>query len=155
MKGRIHDVCRQVGRGIASNRKQEGESKQDREFKARNTLMVLVCQGDPDMTDIVCTYLYDTKPFYMMSTVANQVTWAKKFMNVFCGNLRRKVKVPFYPLSLADEYNNKMGNVDLGDQLRNYYRFYHFIRKRKWWWSFWMWAVEVCFTNSYVLYKTY
>ena len=67
--------------------KQEAESKQDREFKARNTLMVLVCKGDPDMTDIVCTSLYDTKPFYMMSTVANQVTWTKKFMNVFCGNL--------------------------------------------------------------------
>ena len=90
-----------------------------------------------------------------MSTVANQVTWTKKFMNVFCDNLRRKVKVPLYRLSLADEYNNKMGNVDLGYQLRNYYRFYHFIRKRKWWWSFWMWATEVCLTNSYVLYKTY
>ena len=90
-----------------------------------------------------------------MSTFANQVTWTKKFMNVFCDNLRRKVKVPFYRLSLADEYNNKMGNVDLGDQLRNYYRFDHFILKIKWWWSFWMWAVEVCLTNSYVLYNTY
>ena len=90
-----------------------------------------------------------------MSTVANQVTWTKKFMNVFCDNLQRKVKVTFYPLSLADEYNDKMGNVDLGDQLRNYYLFDHFILKIKWWWTFWMWAAEVCLTNSYVLYKTY
>ena len=121
--------------------KQEAESKQDREFKARNTLMVSVCKGDPDMTDIVCTPLYDTKRFYMMSKVANQVTWTKKFMNVFCDNLRRKLKVPLYRLSLADEYNNKMGNVDLGDKLHNYYRLDHFVRKRNWWWSFWMWAV--------------
>ena len=85
-EGQIHGVCRQGGRGIPSNMKQEAESKQDREFKARNTLMVSVCKGDPDMTDIVCTSLYDTKPFYMMSTFANQVTWTKKFMNVFCDN---------------------------------------------------------------------
>ena len=77
-----------------------------------------------------------------MSTVSNQVTWTKKVMDVFCEQLRQKVKVPFYCLSLADEYNNKMGNVDLGDQLRGYYRF-HFIRKRKWWWSFWMWAISM------------
>ena len=49
--------------------------------------MVSVCKGGPDTTDIVCTSVYDTKPFYMMSTFANQVTWAKKFMNVFCDNL--------------------------------------------------------------------
>ena len=119
MKGHIHGICRQGGRGIPINVKQEVESKQDREFKASNMLMVSVCKGDPYMTDIVCTSLYDIKPFYMMSTVANQVTWTKKFMNVFCDNLQRKVKVPLYRLSLADEYNNKMGNVDLGDQLRN------------------------------------
>ena len=107
------------------------------------------------MTDIVCTSLYDVKPFYMMSTVANKVVWTKKFMDVFCQIKRVKVKVPFYRMSLADEYNNKMGNVDVGDQLRNYYRFDHFIRKRKWWWSIWMWAVGVCLTNSYVLYKRY
>ena len=107
------------------------------------------------MTDIVCTSLYDVKPFYMMSTVANKVVWTKKFMDVFCQIKRVKVKGPFYRLSLADEYNNKMGNVDVGDQLRNYYRFDHFIRKRKWWWSIWMWAVGVCLTNSYVLYKRY
>ena len=113
--------------------------------------MVSVGKGDPDMTDIVCTSLYDTKPFYMMSTVANQVTWTKKCMNVFCDNLQRKVKVTFYRLSLLDEYNNKISNFDLGDQLSNYYRFDHFILKIKWWWSFWMWAVEVCLTNSYVM----
>ena len=43
--------------------KQEAESNQDREFKERDTLMVSVCKCDPDMTDIVCTTLYDTKPF--------------------------------------------------------------------------------------------
>ena len=65
------------------------------------------------------------------------------------------VRVPFYRLNLADEYNNKMGRVDVGDQLRNYYRFDHFMRKRKWWWSFWMWGMGMLLTNSYIIYKRF
>ena len=70
-------------------------------------------------------------------------------MNIFCTTRRMIVKVPFYRLNLADEYNNKMGRVDVGDQLRNYYRFDHFMRKRKWWWSFWMWGMGMLLTNTY------
>lgn len=76
-------------------------------------------------------------------------------MEVFCQKLRKPVKVPFYRLNVADEYNNKMGRVDVGDQLRNYYRFDHFMRKRKWWWSFWMWCMGMLLTNSYILYKKF
>ena len=50
-------------------------------------------------------------------------------MNVFCQIKRRKVKVPLNRLSLADMYNNKMGRVDVDDQLRNYYRFDHWMLK--------------------------
>ena len=107
------------------------------------------------MTPIVCTSLYDVKPFYMMSTVAEDITWTKCFTTVYCCIKRKKVRVPFYRLNLANMYNNKMGRVDVGDQLRSYYRFDHWMRKRKWWWSFWMWAMGMLLTNSYVLYKKY
>ncbi len=83
------------------------------------------------MTPIVCTSLYDVKPFYMMSTVAEGITWTKCFTTVYCSIKRKKVRVPFYQLSLANMYNNKMGRVDVGDQLRSYYRFDHWMRKRK------------------------
>ena len=76
-------------------------------------------------------------------------------MNVFCNVKNRVVKVPFYRLNLADVYNNKMGQVEVGDQLRNYYRFDHWLRKRKWWWSFWMWTMGMLLTNSFLLYKKY
>ena len=52
-------------------------------------------------------------------------------------------------------YNNEIGRLDVGDQLRSYYRFDHWMRKRKWWWSFWMWVMEMLLKNSYVLYKKY
>ena len=66
---------------------------------------------------------------------------------------RKMVKVSFYRLNLADEYNNKTGRVDVGDQLRNYYHFDHFMWKGKWWLSFRMWGVGILLTNTYILYK--
>ena len=38
---------------------------------------------------------------------------------------------------------------DLG---RNYYRFDHWLRNRKWWWSIFFWSIGVIIVNSYVLY---
>ena len=121
----IHGVCRQGERGIPEKLKQEQKTKRDEEYQERGTLKAAICTGDPDMADIVCTSLYDVKPFYMMSTVAEEITWTKKIMNVYCQSKRKKIDVPFYRLNLADIYNNKMGRVDVGDQLRNYYRFDH------------------------------
>ena len=48
-----------------------------------------------------------------------------------------------------------MGGVDIVDQLQNYYRFNHWMRKRKWWWLIFFWAFGVLLVNVYVSYKTY
>lgn len=154
-KAKIHGVCRQGGRGIPDAIKQDAKTKQNEEYQARGTLKVAVCKGMDGMIDIICTSLYDVKPFYMMSTVSANVSWVKKWMTVFCATTRKKVKVPFYRLNLADEYNNRMGRVDVGDQLRNYYRFDHFMRKRKWWWSFWMWTMGMLLTNAFILHQQF
>ena len=45
-----------------------------------------------------------------------------------------------------------MGHVDVSDQLRNYYRFDHWMRKTKWWWSNAFWGIGVLLVNSYVVY---
>ena len=47
-----------------------------------------------------------------------------------------------------------MNGVDLADQLRNYYTPDHWMRKRKWWWSIFIWCVGVVQTNAYLLYKS-
>ena len=36
---------------------------------------------------------------------------------------------------INDDYNMRMGHVDISDQLRNYYHFDHWMRKTKWWWE--------------------
>ena len=134
-KTMAHGLCCQGGWGIPDMVKQDQTTKHDEEFMARGTLKAAICKGDSDMTDIVCTSLYDVKPFYMMSTVVDEIKCTKKTMNIFCQVKRKKVKVPFYRLNLADMYNNKIGCVDVGDQLWSVYRFDHWMRKRKWWWS--------------------
>ena len=45
-----------------------------------------------------------------------------------------------------------MNKIDLGDQLRNYYRMDRWKRKFKWWLAFWMLGFEVCLVNAYVAY---
>jgi hypothetical protein len=39
-------------------------------------------------------------------------------------------------------------------QLRGTYRLDRWMQKRKWWWSIWMWGVQVLLVNAYVLYKS-
>ena len=54
---------------------------------------------------------------------------------------------------IVDDYNNGMNKVDQADQLRSSYRFDHWTRTRKWWWAIWLWGVQVCLVNAYVMYK--
>ena len=47
-------------------------------------------------------------------------------------------------------YNQSMGGVDLVDQMVSCYR--SKIRKKKWWWCFWPWSINVMMVNSWRLY---
>ena len=93
LKEKVHGVCRQGSRGIPEAIKQGGKTKQNEEYNARGTLKVPMCSGDLEMTDIICTSLYDVKPFYMMSTVSDRIIWTKKVMTVFCTTKREKISV--------------------------------------------------------------
>ena len=55
---------------------------------------------------------------------------------------------------VTDMYNNGMNNVDIADQLRGTYRLDRWMRKRKWWWSIWMWGLQVLIVNAYVLHRS-
>ena len=48
-----------------------------------------------------------------------------------------------------------MNKVDMADQLRLVYRFDTWMRKRKWWWAFAFWGIELLMINSYVLMCKY
>jgi hypothetical protein len=80
--------------------------------------------------------------------------WIEKRKKVFERESSTNVSMAFLRPEVRDLYNNGMNNVDITDQLRGTYRFVHWMRKHKWWWSIWMWGVQVLLVNAYVLYRT-
>ena len=58
----------------------------------------------------------------------------------------------FLRMNCINKNNNKMGDVVIADNLRNYYRIYFGVRKRKWWWNILFWSVIVIITNAYIIY---
>jgi len=64
-------------------------------------------------------------------------------------------QISFYCLNVIEAYNYNMNNVDIVDQLRGSYRFDHWMRKQKWWWSIFFWCFQILLTNSYIVYTKY
>ena len=71
---------------------------------------------------------------------------------LYCVETEHVEEVKFLCLNINDDYNHDMDNVDIADQLRNYYGFDHWMRKWKWWWSLLFWAFGVLLVNAYVCY---
>ena len=45
-----------------------------------------------------------------------------------------------------------MNSTDIADQLRGVYRPDHWMRHRKWWWAYFIWAIGVAGVNAYKIY---
>jgi hypothetical protein len=88
----------------------------------------------------------------MLSTIAETVDWKIMKRKVYSAESNSMVVMSYLRLNLIDQYNNFMNSVDLADQLRNCYRFNHWLRNRKWWWSLFLWALGVAATNGYKIY---
>ena len=57
--------------------------------------------------------------------------WIQKHRDVWGSSLQRTIKIPYYRFNVIDIYNHNMNNVDISDQLRVIYWWYHWTRKRK------------------------
>jgi hypothetical protein len=100
----------------------------------------------------VAVSVYDTKPVHFLSMSCESIEWITKERKVFSSSTGKYEKLKFMRLNINDNYNKEMGHVDVSDQLRNYYRFDHYMRKRKWWWSLAFWGIGVQLVNAYVVY---
>jgi hypothetical protein len=70
-----------------------------------------------------------------------------KERQVFNVDTRRLETMRFLRLEQIVFNNNSMGDVDVSDQLRNQYRFDHWLRMHKWWWSILFWWLGVMLVN--------
>jgi hypothetical protein len=119
----------------------------------RGTVKVSVLRGDPDCPSLVAASVYDTKPVHFLSMVSEVIEWIVKSRLVYNPDSERQEHMRFLRLNLNDGYNNNMGHVDVSDQLRNTYRFDHWLRQWKWWWAIWLWALGVMLVNAFAAYQ--
>jgi hypothetical protein len=151
----IHGVARQSGRGIPKCIEQVPQTTKDMIIKNRGTLKVAKLVGEPKLKDFVAISYYDVKPFYFMTNCWSHIKWIKKNRKVWSATKNKLVNIPYFRLNVFDVYNYNMNNVDISDQLRNVYRWDHWMRKRKWWWSLMFWALQLLTTNAFITYSKY
>ena len=80
--------------------------------------------------------------------------WIEKKKKIFNRSEQKNVVMSFLQTEVTDNCNNGMNHVDIADQIRNTSRIDRWMSKRKWWWSIWMWSIQILLVNAYVLYKS-
>jgi len=150
----VHGVTRRANRGLPECVVQWEEKTKKKQEQVRGTTKAAVLEGDPECPNLVAFSVYDTKPVHFLTTACTSMKWIEKTKKVWDKDAGINTVLKFLRPTINDEYNNGMNNVDQADQLRGSYRFDRWMRKRKWWWSMWMWGVQVLLVNSYILYKT-
>jgi len=152
----IHVLCHGVvhanHRGVPKEVVQPVILDEKKAEQQRGKTICAVLKDDPTCPDLLVCSVYDTKPVHIMSTCATTVDWTTLTRKVWSTTEKKTVTIKYLHLNLIDIYNKYMNAVDLADQLRNCYRFNHWMRNRKWWWSIYLWAIGVGATNAYKLY---
>jgi hypothetical protein len=122
---------------------------------ARGTVKAAVLKEDSMSSDLVVASCYDQKPFYMISSKCEKVSWDPVTKKVWSSSLKSNVDFKFLRWSLSHDYNYQMNDYDIADQLRLVYQIMHFQRNNKWWWALFLWGYKVSVVNSYVSMKRY
>jgi hypothetical protein len=128
----VHGVLRKSGRGCPPCVLQEEKIGKHADA-ARGTVKAAVLKGDSMSSDLVVASCYDQKPFYMISSKCDKVSWEPVTKKVWSSNLKANVNFTFLRWSLSHSYNYEMNDNDVADQLRLVYRIMRFQRNNKWW----------------------
>ena len=148
----LNGVTRTGSRGLPKSVLQDAKVRRLEILAARGTVKAAVLIGDAECPNLVAASVYDTKPVHFLSTVCENIKWIQKERLVFNAETGKTEMIKFLRLEMNDFYNNSMGHVDLSDQLRNQYRFDHWLRMQKWWWALFWWWIGVMMVNAYVYY---
>ena len=74
--------------------------------------------------------------YFIRRTVAESIEWSVRKKKVWNPQDKKKTDIHFLHLNLINEYNQHMNSADIADQLRGIYPPNHWMRFRKWWWSY-------------------
>jgi hypothetical protein len=148
-----HGVAHTNGLGVPPSIIQKEEKNKDCAEKLRGTTMAAKLHNLDACPDLFVVSVYDTKPVHILSTAADCVEWIVKEKKVWSDGLQKKALMKYLRLNVIDDYNNNMNSTDIADQLRGSYRPDRWMRQRKWWWAFFIWAIGVAGVNAYKIYK--
>jgi hypothetical protein len=146
-----HGVAQTHGRGLPPSVIQKEEPNVKKADKLRGTTKASRLVYNPTCPDVLAVSTYDTKSVHILSTAADSVKWMAKKKKVWDGE--KKADMDSLCLNVIDEYNKNMNGTDIADQLRGVYRPDHWMRHRKWWWAYFMWAIGVAGVNGYKIYE--
>ena len=146
----IHGVCRTDSRGLPECVLMTAETTDARAKQRRGEVKAAVLKDAEKMKDMVAFSVYDTKPVHFISTAAKSLKWIPIKRKVWDVNSGKMVEIKFLRTELQNDYNHKMNDVDISDQLRKVYCFNRWVRNRKWWWALFMWGLGVIVVNAYV-----
>ena len=154
-KVRISGPTRKRGHGLPKCVIQEEVKNAEAIHAVWGTVKAAVLEGDNEVPGLLAVSYYDQKPVHFLSTVCEKIKWVQYEKKVYCVETEQVETMMFLWLSINNDYNYGMGGVDIVDQLQNYYRFDHWMHKRKWWWSVFFWAIGVLLVDCYVSYKKF
>jgi hypothetical protein len=149
----VHGIACKSGHGLPKYDIQEEIKNAKEAEKVRGTTKAAVLEADPECPNMAFL-VYDTKPVHFLTMAATNLKWVEKCKRVFDKAEQRNVSHKFLHCQVINEYNNGMNGVDVVDQLQGSYWIDRWMKKRKWWWSIWMWGVQLLLVNAYILYKS-
>ena len=149
-----HGVVRTTGRGLPPSVRQHEEKNVKEAMKLRGRTAATRLLNSIDCPDLFACSVYDTKPVHMLSTVEESMYWVLKKRKVWSAVHKQIREMGHLCLNFIDDYNNNMNGADIADQLRNQYRPDHWMRNRKWWWAFFIWAIRVAGVNAFKMYNS-
>ena len=117
--------------------------------KLRETTQTARLANFPGCPDMLAISTYNTKPVHILSTVAESVEWIAKERKVWDANENKKSLIQFLRLNVIEDHNMNMNSTDIADQLWGVYRPDHWMRHRKRWWAYFIWAIGVADVNVY------
>ncbi|KAL7577120.1 hypothetical protein ACA910_019722 [Epithemia clementina (nom. ined.)] len=120
---RISGPTRKSGRGLPKSFIQEEVTNPADIRRVRGTVKAAVLEGDPEVTGLVAVSYYDQKPVHFLSTICEKIHWVECTKRVYCVETEQVELMRFLRLNINNDYNHDMGNVDIANQLWNYYQF--------------------------------
>ena len=130
----IKGVTRKTDRGVPKEVVQHEAATRKLSAQVRGTVKVAKLTGVDALDDcpLLAVSVYDTKPVHFLTMCTNKVEWVTKRRLVWDASSGMMTEAEFLRLSVNDNYNKYMSQVDQADQLRGYYRPDRFLQQNKW-----------------------